>query len=1417
MRYLDAVIPVFAAVCAANLPAQTISITAPAAGATIAGYSYTLTCALSGITNLSSIEYLVDGERTGIVQAQEPSTCTSFPWDTYFVGNGSHQFSAVARDVKGHVLATSSANTVNVENCLPQQASACSSTPSAANFGDIGVVVGSAVRFQYTGSNPGANILATIGFTSAGATPTVGNHCKQVEHGGTSASCTLTVSSNANRALVAWTGDGGSGTAPSISGFTCDPQATMSGFQGVWCFKLNPAAGSTTVTSSNPGSTANSFLYVQEIDGVTAENAAESSQQNCNPCGNGMPYSPPLVFGTNDIVFGGAVSSGTLSTWLAPSAYTLIDSSTLGATAVAYAIAPAAGQWFGIMGETVTGTGPLASNALNDTNLGYYPFASIDGLSIATATPTNISLPSLSWVIDSTKYPNGSHAFVHLATSTAGTLCSVCSQQFWRTFGMFERQVSMVNPILQSELRMQYRDVTICATASTLCPSSQSNGGIAVNTDGSTAPATLSSCGTSSNAAAATVALVSNQCVWTAVGIGSAFSTVTDANGFNRVTWAYSVASNVAANLGDDGNTYNSYNASHSKLWKTIFFSAGQLNPTSMSYFDSTYSQTQAMNDMVNAGFHAIDISPPNPPAWTDSPSTFQTAADSYTSTWCAIALAFGLKLQLTSDNWLGSAPENWLTTTAPSVALTGSWSGATPAFQYMAQSFANHVGCALSNVIKDEIGSQYHFTPDIGLTAPGIVIGTSYPAQSVNFTGPVDCTSNPCIVAMAGWGGTDLTFGFVITGSGVSGLDFNSSTGAPGVLIPTSIDANDFSFPRPSGVTGKYSASTCSGCTVTPNLAIQQFANFIVDKNGTANGNAGSPYGYIPGDLFKKIRGWSQGRVPASAPPAAINSGSVPNWCDPAIVQYCEQYSDNTTYYIPTRSAAIAMTTPSTLTDYGVRYNLANVMGLPFSVKAEGVTGGFTYQGWPGLGLSSCVGNTVTFPAPHNTPNVVPGMTRMRITGSSGAATCNTNLFIESSPTANTLAVSLAAPTFSATDNINGTVTFDDARQFTVKLCLASATGCGVGANSLEDANCPGDNILNERGHTFTVSATGWTGITFIFAPETTNNCGNGQLWWRQLPNFNATGGTGYVIPNNLFTWGRNWGGFESGPIFPAISVLYPLILGATQTHQYRLSGPVQTWDITGAGGTGQAWGAYGVNNLEATFNGVCAIDCANATNGGLSPHYENGTGTIDAYDDTALANIFSNRLAPWVLQPRLPSPDYGPFVEATARQDASGNRILWLQSFAEGTRAITVTGLGNYFQSGVPFVKYVFNPWPDRGIAVSTIAANTVTDTTANCYDCSIAYVFDASGTSVLNQPTVSLRLADISGATGVGIQFGYTSYDLNPGQTSTLPQWVDCGSTFPCTIPADRNLGAIYWRPVYYNSAGQALTGGGSSVLH
>jgi hypothetical protein len=121
----------------------TVSITAPAANATVSG-TVTVSATASDNVGVTSVQFLLDGANLGSALATAPY---SLSWDTTTASNGTHALSAQASDAAGNVGTATSvsvtvSNTTTASNSFQSRCQAtgvilCNGLDTAANIGTI--------------------------------------------------------------------------------------------------------------------------------------------------------------------------------------------------------------------------------------------------------------------------------------------------------------------------------------------------------------------------------------------------------------------------------------------------------------------------------------------------------------------------------------------------------------------------------------------------------------------------------------------------------------------------------------------------------------------------------------------------------------------------------------------------------------------------------------------------------------------------------------------------------------------------------------------------------------------------------------------------------------------------------------------------------------------------------------------------------------------------------------------------------------------------------------------------------------------------------------------------------------------------------------------------------------------------------
>ena len=113
-RYNLAAVEILAKPTGGDTQPPVVSMTAPAAGATVSGSAVTVSANATDNVAVASVQFLLDGSALGGPDTAAPYQIS---WDSTKVANGSHQLSALATDTSGN-QATSTAVSVTVSNTV---------------------------------------------------------------------------------------------------------------------------------------------------------------------------------------------------------------------------------------------------------------------------------------------------------------------------------------------------------------------------------------------------------------------------------------------------------------------------------------------------------------------------------------------------------------------------------------------------------------------------------------------------------------------------------------------------------------------------------------------------------------------------------------------------------------------------------------------------------------------------------------------------------------------------------------------------------------------------------------------------------------------------------------------------------------------------------------------------------------------------------------------------------------------------------------------------------------------------------------------------------------------------------------------------------------------------------------------------
>ena len=213
---------------AGDTTAPTVSITSPAANATLAG-SVTVTANATDNIAVASVQFKVDSANTGAAVTASPY---NYALNTTTLSNGNHILTAVATDTSGNT-ATSAGVAIKVNNVA-------GTVPSITSLSPASGVVGTSVTI--TGANFGATQgTSTVKFNGTAATPTswsAASIVAKVPTGATTGSVVVTVGGVASV-----------GVTFTVTAAAQPPSITS----------LNPTSGvvgtSVTITGANFGAT----------------------------------------------------------------------------------------------------------------------------------------------------------------------------------------------------------------------------------------------------------------------------------------------------------------------------------------------------------------------------------------------------------------------------------------------------------------------------------------------------------------------------------------------------------------------------------------------------------------------------------------------------------------------------------------------------------------------------------------------------------------------------------------------------------------------------------------------------------------------------------------------------------------------------------------------------------------------------------------------------------------------------------------------------------------------------------------------------------------------------------------------------------------------------------------------------------
>lgn len=857
--------------------------------------------------------------------------------------------------------------------------------------------------------------------------------------------------------------------------------------------------------------------------------------------------------------------------------------------------------------------------------------------------------------------------------------------------------------------------------------------------------------------------------------------------------------------FGIDGSILSTFTPANS-FYPISLFQTNKAVPasvTGVSGADQPYGLNGRgwLGDFLGTGFNVIETSPVVPPNVAQAASEFnyQTSAAAIVTAWTNFTTGTNTRFLLAGDTWVkasgaafGSAGGQFETTRA---TIFGSW-GATP----MVNALLPWVGKALWVEGGDEY-SEFGVYPFPGTN------GFSSGTQIVALGGVCTVTTTGQQINL------NSTGHFIISGSSITGM--NSVNPASYLANAASTNPN-FTFPCPSVTNNTYNATNNPG----DGLIIHPFAanSWLNNATGLLSGSND----FLRYDMYTSIKtqinAVGTGRQNWTFPPLGTAGCSyLYGWGNPdaGMSDYLTKfYSGVATYYLNSRSEIFSLVGNNRAAPtVGMGDNLRQWYGCfspaaPLSNQNSSVPTNYGFQGYP-LTVTSFTGSTLTFSTPHNLPNIIPGISRIRLSGMSTSAD-NGNYFIISTPTPTTMTLVLGATDFIG-HGIGGTLTFfPSGAVYTLNAASAiDASGnlnCGHATSGTGSGGLCGDifatqgaadsTLIRHRCESFTLSGVGagtgsfatFNSRSFIYDCANPNvNVLSSNNIYHEIPIGSSISGTASVIADQNFIPGRNWSTqVAQDPDMAHAGQWENMIIGGAMTRLYQAVGNMQAYNPTG-GFVGLSQGA---NN--STFNDVTV----QKQQLGPHPHWENYYSAPD-WHALGLANLLIHRIEPYILTSHLASPDYGLPWECTARTGAIGQAMICL-NVTNAPQTATFS-LSAYETGGQNIIQFISN---SNAIKLSIISAGTSSATVTVPMGGAIVFLFPITFSTSLARPIITARLADVTNATKIVVRYGHDQYLLDGGNTT-----VDC-TTGTCTLPADRTIGPICYRLIYLDTNGIIL---------
>jgi hypothetical protein len=459
----------------------------------------------------------------------------------------------------------------------------------------------------------------------------------------------------------------------------------------------------------------------------------------------------------------------------------------------------------------------------------------------------------------------------------------------------------------------------------------------------------------------------------------------------------------------------------------------------------------------------------------------------------------------------------------------------------------------------------------------------------------------------------------------------------------------NGFTFNATGIGTQTFTAST------DPNLTFEMFASIAEPENTPGATD------YIHNDAISRIMSYIDA-VPnrpsvtwpaaAAAPPA--NFGA---WAGPGAADYGDIYF---TYF---SCADPSGCQPS---DGLSAFRAAWKAKYPFAQKGKPVlmeTGdyGITYNiVGTSIPVASFDGKTITFSQPHGITTATIGVTRLSVSGNSNSA-LNGNYYVYNVVDSMSLQVYSANPQGSGVQG--GTLTFSDGQSVNLAVFPTQGYIAPTGLNMDGEQYCLHADNFGKAATVSNSSYAGYNGQWYVFPMQFDGTPSGSTCTWslRMTPlrtGQTGMGGTASLIGDNYYHPGLStFVQPATSPDLTAANIMYAAEQGAAGVRVYMFGGDA---------------------NQNQALNS-CFATCS--THVDANPLF-NGPQAQATWQGLSNAFNLIEEIEPFLLQPQLPSPNYGPNMVTAARTSSYGTLLL-MTEFANTPQTVTVD-LSAYNPSG-------------------------------------------------------------------------------------------------------------------------------------